>query len=109
MGDAGSPYALFKRCLQIRDMTMIESAIADMPAPLPLVHATAVWTLMCEQEDDRVDRAGVRLVGRLALEHPRVTVEDLVTLTTAMRDRDLDLVEELVTAYTSPGYRRAPL
>jgi hypothetical protein len=71
----GSPYARFRRALEVGRLSLVYAAAAELPR-IELDDGLRVLVLMAEQDRDRFDRAAVRWLGRLALER-RVGIEDL--------------------------------
>ncbi len=71
----GSPYARFKRALDLGKLPLVYAAAAELPQ-LNLDDGLRVLVLMAEQDRARFDRAAVRWLARLALDR-RLDVEDL--------------------------------
>jgi hypothetical protein len=71
----GSPYARFRRALELGKLPLVLAAAAELPR-LDLEDGLRVLVLMAEQDRGRFDRAAVRWLGRLALDR-RLDVEDL--------------------------------
>jgi hypothetical protein len=64
----GSPYARFRRTLEIGKLPMVLAAAAELP-PLQLDDALEVLTLMADQSPpERYRAAAARWCGRLAVE-----------------------------------------
>ena len=66
MGDAGSPYARFRRALDTGDVTIVRAAALELPR-VGLADALRVCYLM-RHDPDLYERAVVRWVGRFCLE-----------------------------------------
>ncbi len=66
MGDAGSPYARFRRALGTGDVTIVRAAALELPR-VGLADALRVCYLM-RRNPDLYERAVVRWVGRFCLE-----------------------------------------
>ena len=75
MSIKGSPYARFRRSLEVGKLSLVYAAAAELPR-LELDDGLRVLVLMAEQDRERYDRAAVRWLGRLALER-RLGIEDL--------------------------------
>jgi hypothetical protein len=71
----GSPYARFKRALELGKLPLVLAAAAELPR-LDLDDGLRVLVLMAEQDGPRYDRACVRWLARLALDR-RLDVDDL--------------------------------
>jgi hypothetical protein len=65
----GSPYTIFRRALERGSLTGVRAAVGNLPAPPPLADAVLICLLLLDQEPDRYERAAVRWLGRLLLEH----------------------------------------
>ncbi len=75
MSIKGSPYARFKRSLELGKLPLVLAAAAELPR-LELDDGLRVLLLMAEQDKARFDRAAVRWLARLALDR-RLDVDDL--------------------------------
>ena len=75
MSIKGSPYARFRRALDIGKLPLVLAAAAELPR-LELDDGLRVLLLMAEQDKGRFDRAAVRWLARLALDR-RLDVDDL--------------------------------
>ena len=75
MSIKGSPYARFRRALELGKLPLVLAAAAELPR-LDLEDGLRVLVLMAEQDRPRYDRAAVRWLARLALDR-RLDVEDL--------------------------------
>ena len=76
MSIKGSPYARFRRALEVGKLPIVLAAAAELPR-LELDDGLQVLLLMAEQGDRvRFDRAAVRWLARLALDR-RLDVADL--------------------------------
>ena len=69
MTSQGSSYTIFRRALQRGSLTAVRAAVANLPGPPPLDDALVICLLLLDQEPDRYERAAVRWLGRLLLEH----------------------------------------
>jgi hypothetical protein len=67
MTSQGSPYAVFRRALDRRDLPAVRAAAADLPA-VPLDDALRIVLLILEQEPHRFERAAVRWRSRFLVE-----------------------------------------
>lgn len=95
MGNAGSPYALFRRALATGNLHLIRTAAAEMPGPLPLRDALEVLALIARDDPDRYRRAAARWAGRAALEQPDVELDELAILVAALDGPSDDLLERV--------------
>ena len=75
MSIKGSPYARFKRALELGKLPLVLAAAAEL-ARLELDDGLRVLLLMAEDDRARFDRAAVRWLARLALDR-RLDVDDL--------------------------------
>ena len=76
MSVKGSSYAHFRRALSLGHLHLVRQAAAELPR-VPLEDALTVVLLIARQEPERLERAAVRWLARLALERPKVTGWDL--------------------------------
>ena len=76
MSVKGSSYAHFRRALASGHLHLVRQAAAELPR-VPLEDALAVVLLIGRREPERLERAAVRWLARLALERPAVTGWDL--------------------------------
>jgi len=60
MGDAGSPYARFKRALRTGNLHLVRTAAAELDAPLQLDDALEVLAVIRAADPERYDRAAAR-------------------------------------------------
>ena len=75
MSIKGSPYARFRRALELGKLSLVYAAAAELPR-LELDDGLRVLVLMAAQDRGRFDRAATRWLGRLAIER-RLGIEDL--------------------------------
>ena len=92
MGDAGSPYARFRRALRGGNLFLVRTTAAELPGPLPLEDALEVLALIARADPERYQRAAARWAGRAALEHPDVELTELALVIAALADPGDDLV-----------------
>ena len=76
MSIKGSSYAHFRRALSAGHLHLVRQAAAELPR-VPLEDALDVTLLIGLREPERLERAAVRWLARLALERPAVTAWDL--------------------------------
>ncbi len=76
MSVKGSSYAHFRRALTAGHLHLVRQAAAELPR-VPLEDALSVVLLIARREPERLERAAVRWLARLALEKPKVTSWDL--------------------------------
>ena len=88
MGTAGSAYTDFRRALDTKNLTRVESAARDLPR-LSIGDALSILLLMAEQSDGRYHRAAAKWAGRLISEQ-QLSMED--------SHRVLALVDVMATA-----------
>ena len=74
MTSQGSPYTIFRRALERGSLAAVRAAVANLPAPPPLDDALVICRLLLDHEPDRYERAAVRWLGRLLLEHRGVSL-----------------------------------
>jgi uncharacterized protein (DUF2384 family) len=97
MGTAGSAYIDFQRALKTKNLTLIESAVRDLPQ-LSLEDALSILLVMAETNDGRYHRAAARWAGR-AIAERRLSLDE--------SRRVLALVEVMLTApYAVVGHLR---
>jgi len=75
MGDAGRPYARFKRALSTRDLLLIRAAALECPH-IDLHDALTIIDLYREKDPRRLERACLRWLARYCTEKA-ATVEDV--------------------------------
>ena len=75
MSVKGSSYAHFRRALTAGHLHLVRQAAAELPR-VPLEDALSVVLLIARREPERLERAAVRWLARLALDR-RLDVEDL--------------------------------
>jgi hypothetical protein len=90
---SGSPYTIFRRALECSSLTGVRAAVGNLPGPPPLDDALLICLLPLDQEPDRHERAAVRWVGRLGLEHRGVSL------------RHAELGAAYLTAWPDPARR----
>jgi hypothetical protein len=76
MGEAGSPYARFRRSLDTRNMLIIRAAAAELPF-ISLEDALKICVVLRDQEPARFDAAAIRWIGRYCTEREGVTLDDV--------------------------------
>jgi hypothetical protein len=72
----GGSYARFQRALEADNLQAVRLAALELPY-VKLTDGLAICVLMRQKRDERVERAAVRLLARLALERPRTTLPEL--------------------------------
>jgi hypothetical protein len=55
--------------LERGSLTAVRAAVANLPGPPPLDDALVICLLLLDKEPDRYERAAVKWIGRLLLEH----------------------------------------
>lgn len=84
MGDAGSPYALFQRSIEKRNLVSATSAAHALPE-LSLADAAALVALAAERDPDGMfPRAAARWAARYMTEVPQVDIDEAVLLVAAL-------------------------
>lgn len=68
MSIKGSPYARFRRALELGDLAVVHLAAAELPR-IDLDDALTICGLMARAHDRAFERAAVRWTARLCLEH----------------------------------------
>ena len=63
----GSPYARFRRALEVGRLPIVYAAAAELPR-IDLLDALEILALIAEQDPERYPRAAGRWIGRFALE-----------------------------------------
>ena len=81
----GSSYARFQRALDSGNLSAVRMAALELPF-IELADALAICLLMRRQDDPGFERAAVRLLARLALERPSITLPQLRDAATALMD-----------------------
>ena len=76
MSIKGGSYARFRRALESGNLTAVRLAALELPY-VDLADALSVCVLMSRQGDPKLERAAVRLLARLALERPGMTLAQL--------------------------------
>jgi hypothetical protein len=76
MGDAGSPYARFRRSLATGNAHLVLAAARELPQ-IALDDALRICLVLRDGDPDRYERAAVRWLGRFALEAIGVTIDEL--------------------------------
>jgi hypothetical protein len=74
MTSDGSPYHRFKRALATGNLNLVRAAAAELPW-IGLDDALQICLLLCDEPDERYERAAVRWLGRFALEARNVTID----------------------------------
>ena len=76
MTEQGGPYTIFRRALERGSLVGVRAAVHNLPAAPPLEDALVICRLLLEQEPDRYERAAVKWLGRLLLEHQGVSLRN---------------------------------
>lgn len=79
MTSHGSPYARFRRALKVGNPMLIQAAAAELPR-IQLADALGICLSYLDHEDPRFERAFVRWVGRVSMEHSPLSLTDLRAL-----------------------------
>jgi hypothetical protein len=74
MTPQGSPYTIFRRALQRGSLAGVRAAVANLPGRARLDDAFLICLLLLDEEPDHYERAAVRWLGRLLLEHRGVSL-----------------------------------
>jgi hypothetical protein len=72
----GGSYARFRRALDGGNLTLVRAAAAELPS-VNLEDALRICLLLRDADPSRYERAVIRWLGRLCLERPRLTLEEL--------------------------------
>jgi hypothetical protein len=72
----GGAYARFRRALDSGNATLIKAAAAELPR-VSLADALRVCLVLRQADPALYERAAIRWLGRLALEHPGITLATL--------------------------------
>jgi hypothetical protein len=72
----GGSYARFRRALDRVNLTLVRAAAAELPS-VNLEDALRIYLLLRDADPSRYERAVIRWLGRLCLERPRLTLEEL--------------------------------
>jgi hypothetical protein len=84
VGDAGSPYTLFQRAIEKRNLVSATSAAYALPE-LSLADAAALVVLAAERDPDGMfPRAAARWAARYLVEVPRVDIGEAALLVAAL-------------------------
>ncbi|MGO9904351.1 MAG: hypothetical protein ACLP4R_24620 [Solirubrobacteraceae bacterium] len=75
-GDAGSPYARFRRSLETCNPHLVLAAACELPQ-VALDDALHVCLVLRDSDPDRYESAAVRWLGRFTLEGCGITIADL--------------------------------
>ena len=102
MGDAGSPYARFKRALKTGNLHLVRTAAAELDGPLQLDDALEVLAVIRAADPARYERAAARWAARATLEHPSIELVDLALLLAALSTPDEGLTERVRRARRGP-------
>jgi hypothetical protein len=76
MSSDGSPYARFRRALELGNELLVLSAARELPR-IALDDALRICLVLRDGDPQRYERAAVRWLGRFALEAHQVTIEAL--------------------------------
>jgi hypothetical protein len=79
----GSPYRWFRAALERGDLRSVRIAAIEL-SHISLADATAMLVLMAASGDSAYEPAAVRWIGRLAIERPQMSLEDLAAATTTL-------------------------
>jgi hypothetical protein len=71
----GSPYARFRRALELGDLALVHVTAAELPR-IDLDDALSICVLMARTHDRSFERAAVRWTARLCLEHRAVGIAE---------------------------------
>jgi hypothetical protein len=97
MTSDGSPYARFRRALEIGNELLVLAAARELPR-IALDDALRICLVLRDGDPDRYERAAVRWLGRFALEVKNVTIDDLRLAADALDrlpERASDAMEQL--------------
>jgi hypothetical protein len=97
MGDAGSPYARFRRSLETGNAHFVLAAARELPR-VALDDALRVCLVLRDGDPGRYERAVVRWLGRFALEGRDITIAELrlaANALDALPDRPSEAMEQL--------------
>jgi hypothetical protein len=72
----GSPYARFRRALEIGNELLVTAAARELPR-IALDDALRICLILRDGEPARYERAAVRWLGRFALEGHEVSIGDI--------------------------------
>ena len=87
MSIKGSSYARFQHALRAGNLTTIRAAAAELPY-VDLTDALRVCLAMSHARDPAFDRAAVRWLARVCLEHPDVALGDIRLAASALHTLD---------------------
>ena len=79
MTSQGSPLARLARAIETRNILLIETAASELHQ-VPLELAVDIALVLAAKEPDRFPRAATRLLGRVCLEVPGLTIYDAGTV-----------------------------
>ena len=79
MTSQGSPLARLARAIETRNILLIETTAAELHQ-VPLDLAVEIALVLAAKEPERFPRAAARLLGRVCLEVPGVTIYDAGTV-----------------------------
>jgi hypothetical protein len=72
----GGSYSRFRHALDTGNITLVRAAAAELPT-VNLDDALRICLLLRDADPPRYERAVIRWLGRLCLERPRLTLEEL--------------------------------
>jgi hypothetical protein len=72
----GGSYAGFRRALDSGKLTLVRAAAAELPS-VNLEDALRICLLLRDADPSRYERAVIRWLGRLCLQRPRLSLEEL--------------------------------
>jgi hypothetical protein len=106
-GDAGSPYARFRRSLETGNPHLVLAAARELPQ-VALDDALRVCLVLRDGDPDRYERAAVRWLGRFALESRGVSIAELrlaADALGALPDQPSQAMEQLQALCLARGVR----
>ena len=101
MSIKGGSYARFQRALEAGDLQAVRMAALELPY-VNLADALAVCLLMRRQDDPRFERAAVRLLARIALERPAITLAQLRDAAAALTELPGPEAHATLAAFCKP-------
>jgi hypothetical protein len=97
----GGSYARFQRALEAANLAAVRMAALELPY-VDLADALAICLLMRRQGDERFERAAVRLLARLAVERPAMTLAQLRDAAAALIDLPEPRAQATLAAMCGP-------
>jgi hypothetical protein len=101
----GGSYARFRRAFESGNLAAVRMAALELPY-VNLADALSVCLLMRQQGDGRYERAAVRLLARLALERPAITLLQLRDAATALMDLPAPDAHARLSALCAPPLKQ---